>query len=140
MQLVILAFYCERFLHMLAPMPKSKIDKSTSVLYNGQYRLEQTTGFAQWLHDLRDMVGRARILKRLRRVADGNLGDVKAIGDGVYELRMFFGPGYRVYFMFQGDALILLLAGGDKSSQERDIASAKEVARQIIDGGENNDI
>ena len=121
-------------------MNTQDIDKSPSVLYKGQYRLEQTIGFVQWLHDLRDTLGRARILKRLRRVADGNLGDVKAIGDGVHELRMFFGPGYRVYFMFQGDALIFLLAGGDKSSQERDIANAKEVARQIIDGGEDNDI
>ena len=116
------------------------LDKSPSVLYEGQYRLEQTASFTQGLHDLRDTVGRARILKRLRRVADGSLGDVKAIGDGVHELRMFFGPGYRVYFMFQGDALIFLLVGGDKSSQERDIANAKNVARQIIDGGENNDL
>ena len=113
------------------------IDKRRTVLYEGQYRLEQTAPFREWLLGLRDTAGRARILKRLRRMADGNLGDVKAVGDGVHELRMFFGPGYRVYFMHRGDDLILLLAGGDKDSQERDIAKAKELAGQIIDGGEN---
>ena len=114
------------------------IDNSSPVLYEGQYRLEQTSDFAGWLGGLRDTDGRARILKRLRRVADGNLGDVKAIGDGVHELRMFFGPGYRAYYMMRGDVLILLLAGGDKDSQERDIAKAKELARQILNDDEDN--
>lgn len=102
--------------------------------------MEQTQGFADWLSGLRDTGGRARILKRLRRVADGNLGDVKAIGDSVHELRMFHGPGYRVYFMFCGDVLITLLAGGDKDSQERDIAKAKEMARQILDGNKDDTV
>ena len=116
---------------------KDKIDNSPIVLYAGQYRLVQTDTFVGWFNGLRDTVGRARILKRLRRMADGNLGDVKAVGDGVHELRMFFGPGYRVYFMYRGDVLILLLSGGDKDSQERDIAAAKDLARQILDGGED---
>lgn len=112
----------------------NELDNPPSVLYEGQYRLEQTSDFADWLTELRDTAGRARILKRLRRVADGNLGDVKAIGDSVHELRMFHGPGYRAYFMHRGNVLIILLAGGDKGSQERDIAKAKEMARQILDG------
>lgn len=116
---------------------KDKIDNSPIVLYAGQYRLVQTDTFVGWFNGLRDTVGSARILKRLRRMADGNLGDVKAVGDGIHELRMFFGPGYRVYFMYRGDVLILLLSGGDKDSQERDIAAAKDLARQILDGGED---
>lgn len=117
------------------------IDKHTPVLYKGQsYRLEQTDGFARWLDGLRDRTGRMRIIKRLVRLADGQFGDVKLVGDGVSELRMFFGPGYRVYYMMRGDIVILLLAGGDKDSQPRDIAVAKELVRQAHDGTENDPV
>lgn len=117
------------------------VDNSHSVLYKGQaYRLEQTAGFARWLDDLRDRIGQARIIKRLVRLSGGQFGDVKPVGDGVYELRMFFGPGYRVYYMLRDDVVILLLAGGDKDSQPRDIAAAREMARQECNGTENNPV
>ena len=114
------------------------LDPQPNVLYRGQaYSLEQTELFVDWLADLRDTAGRARIIKRLVRLSDGQLGDVKPVGDGVHELRMFFGPGYRVYFMQHGEVVILLLAGGDKDSQSRDIEHAKELARDARDGCED---
>ena len=81
--------------------------------------------FKDWLYGLRDVAGRKRILARLSRLAQGNLGDCAPVGDGVSELRMFFGPGYRAYFGEQGDTVVVLLCGGDKSSQSRDIEQAK---------------
>lgn len=108
------------------------------VLYIGQsYLLEQTEQFVDWLADLREIAGRARIVKRMVRLADGQFGDAKPVGEGVYELRLFVGPGYRVYFMRKDDAVILLLAGGDKDSQSRDIERAKELARSAHDGLED---
>ncbi|MEQ1724865.1 MAG: type II toxin-antitoxin system RelE/ParE family toxin [Sphingopyxis sp.] len=98
----------------------------------------QTDAFAAWLKALRDRDGRLRILKRLRRLGDGGFGDCKPVGDGVHELRMFFGPGYRAYFTAQGDTVVLLLVGGDKDSQPGDIARAKLMARDLRDGSENN--
>jgi putative addiction module killer protein len=74
---------------------------------------------------------------RLRRLGDGQFGDVKPVGEGVHELRMFFGPGYRAYFMQRGDTVILLLAGGHKDSQAGDIARAKDLARKVRDGSDN---
>jgi len=110
------------------------LDDFPFVLYKGQtYSIEQTEEFGRWLGELRDREGRARILARLRRLADGNAGDVKSVGDGVFELRMFFGPGYRAYFMYRDGVVILLLAGGDKDSQKRDIDKAKQLARRESD-------
>ena len=86
--------------------------------------LLRTEVFDAWLRSLRDLQGRARIDMRIRRLANGNPGDVRPVGRGVSELRIDTGPGYRVYFAGRGDELILLLAGGDKSSQSRDIGSA----------------
>jgi putative addiction module killer protein len=82
--------------------------------------------FAEWLEGLRDRKARARIDARLARARLGNLGDYASVGDGVYELRIFYGPGYRVYFGFESDTVVLLLCGGAKSSQRRDIAVAKD--------------
>lgn len=82
--------------------------------------------FRKWLHSLRDLQARARIRVRLNRVRLGNPGDCKPVGDGVMELRMDFGPGYRVYWGQDGDVLVILLCGGDKSTQTRDIATAKQ--------------
>ncbi len=114
-----------------------EVDKSSFVSYKGQYySLEQSGDFVRWLKKLRDLNGRARILKRLRRLAEGQFGDCQPVGEGVHELRMFFGPGYRVYFTHQGDTVILLLAGGDKDSQAGDIARAKALAREFGDGNE----
>ena len=81
--------------------------------------------FTTWLNGLRDKIARKRILARMKRVEQGNLGDYKSVGDGVLELRLFFGSGYRIYFGQDGDTLIILLLGGDKSSQTQDIELAK---------------
>lgn len=125
---------------MVKPDP-NKVDNSALVLYEGQkFRLEQTETFEAWLKALRDREGRSRILKRLRRLADGHVGDCKAVGEGVSEVRMFFGPGYRAYFMTRGDTLILLLVGGDKDSQSRDIALAHQLARKVRDDGDDKDL
>ena len=93
--------------------------------------VRQTSRFATWLAGLRDERARARILKRLDRARDGNLGDVAAVGEGVSEMRIFYGPGYRVYFLSRGPELIVLLCGGDKSTQDADIEEAKGLAREI---------
>ncbi len=81
--------------------------------------------FTEWLDNLRDLVGRQRILTRLTRLEQGNYGDYKSVGEGVNELRMFFGSGYRVYFGEDGDDVVVLLCGGDKDSQQNDIRQAK---------------
>lgn len=82
--------------------------------------------FRKWLHDLRDVSVRAKIRVRLNRVRLGNFGDTKAVGGGVSELRIPYGPGYRMYFARAGGTVVLLLCGGDKSSQKRDIEKAKQ--------------
>ena len=81
--------------------------------------------FTTWLNRLRDPITRRRIIKRLIRLEHGQLGDTKPVGSGVYELRFFFGAGYRVYYGEDGDTIVVLLCGGDKSSQRRDIQRAK---------------
>ena len=92
--------------------------------------VRQTAEYETWFDGLRDVRARARIDLRLRRVSLGNLGDVKRLGGGVAELRIDYGPGYRIYFARRGPALVLLLAGGDKSTQAADIARARELAAQ----------
>ena len=82
--------------------------------------------FREWLLDLRDAKTRARIRVRLNRVRLGNFGDSRSVGEGVNELRMTFGPGYRIYYGRRGDALVILLCGGDKRTQRRDITRAKQ--------------
>ena len=82
--------------------------------------------FTEWLNSLRDRRARVRIQFRLRRVSSGNLGDYRSVGEGVYELRIDYGPGYRVYFGQVGTTIVLLLCGGDKSTQAADIRKAKE--------------
>ena len=93
--------------------------------------VRQTSRFATWLAGLRDDRARARILKRLDGAGKGNLGDVAQVGGGVAEMRIFYGPGYRVYFVQRGAELIVLLCGGDKSSQAADIAEAKAIAKEV---------
>jgi len=92
--------------------------------------VRQTEVFAEWLRGLRDENARARIQIRIRRLSLGNSGDVKPVGGGVSELRVDYGPGYRVYFRQRGDTLVLLLAGGTKKTQEADIAKAKKLAEE----------
>ncbi len=93
--------------------------------------IRKTPQFARWLDKLQDMRGRGRILARIERLALGNPGDVKAVGEGISELRVDYGPGYRVYYTQQGQSLVILLVGGDKSTQARDIKTALRLARNL---------
>jgi len=93
--------------------------------------IRQTQTFAQWIDALKDLRARARIQARIERLAMGNAGDVKPVGEGVSELRVDYGPGYRVYFKKRGQRIIVLLAGGDKRSQTRDIKTALSLARNL---------
>ena len=93
--------------------------------------VRQTKAFSDWMARLRDHRARARIAARIDRLALGNPGDVKPVGEGISELRVDYGPGYRVYFVKRGKALILLLCGGDKSTQNKDIKTAKEIAASL---------
>jgi putative addiction module killer protein len=93
--------------------------------------VRRTDTFAEWLDDLRDLRARARVQARIERLAMGNPGDVRPVGEGVSELRIDHGPGYRVYFMRRGAELIILLAGGDKSTQTEDIRTALHLARNL---------
>ena len=93
--------------------------------------IRKTGLFANWLDNLRDIQAKARVLVRIERLASGNAGDVKPVGEGVSEMRINYGPGYRVYFVQRGSELIILLAGGDKSSQPRDIKAAIRLAQNL---------
>ena len=93
--------------------------------------IRQTDLYARWFDGLRDRQARARILVRVRRLSLGNPGDVGPVGEGVLEMRIDYGPGYRVYFVSHGEQLVILLAGGDKQSQAGDIHAARELARSL---------
>ena len=93
--------------------------------------VRKTDLFAKWLDTLPDVVGRARVLARIARLAMGNPGDVRPVGEGVSELRIDSGPGYRVYYVQRGLELVILLAGGDKGTQARDIRTAQRLARNL---------
>lgn len=90
-----------------------------------------TDEFNEWIRNLRDIKGRARILVRINRIEEGNFGDTKPVGGGVSELRLQFGSGYRVYYTMQGETVTILLCGGDKGTQDRDIERAKKIAKEI---------
>lgn len=93
--------------------------------------IRKTKIFANWLDGLRDIQARARIQARLARLAAGNLGDVKPVGGGVSELRIDYGPGYRVYYTQRGNEVVILLAGGDKKTQAADIKTALRLANNL---------
>ena len=93
--------------------------------------VRQTAVYAEWFAGLRDRQAKTRIDIRVRRLSLGNAGDVKPVGEGVSELRIPYGSGYRVYFVRKGELLVVLLAGGDKSTQDRDIRVARELARDL---------
>ena len=95
------------------------------------YTVLETEAFASWVDSIRDMSTRIRLRRRVNRAKNGNLGDVKPVGDGVWEMREFFGPGWRMYYTQRGNVLIIMLGGGDQSSQALDIAAAQAMAREI---------
>ena len=94
-------------------------------------KVRQTAEFSHWLRRLEDDNAAGRILVRIRRAELGNLGDCRRVGGGVTEMRVDYGPGYRVYFARQGEAIVVLLCGGDKRTQARDIKRAKELMEQL---------
>jgi len=95
------------------------------------YRIKRTDEFVAWLDGLRDRQAKARLIRRLEKAARGNLGDVKPVGGGVFEMREHFGPGWRMYYTKLGNTLIIMLGGGDKSSQAADIAKAVNLAKRL---------
>jgi putative addiction module killer protein len=94
-------------------------------------RVLKTSAFAVWLDGLKDIGARARVQVRIERLIDGNPGDVEPVGEGVSELRLHYGPGYRVYFKKHGEELVILLAGGVKATQSSDIKTALRLAREL---------
>jgi putative addiction module killer protein len=96
--------------------------------------VRQTEVFSNWLRKLRDHNARARIQIRIRRLSLGNFGDVKPVGEGVSELRIDYGPGYRIYLQQRGNLLVLLLVGGSKKTQQTDIVKAKKLAKEAQNG------
>ena len=95
------------------------------------FQVRKTDTFVRWLDGLRDIRARARVQVRIERLAAGNAGDVEPVGEGVSELRIDYGPGYRVYFKKQGREMVILLAGGDKRTQSADIKTALRLARNL---------
>jgi putative addiction module killer protein len=95
------------------------------------FEIRKTETYAQWLDGLRDIRARARIQVRVERLAAGNLGDIRPVGEGVSEMRIDYGPGYRVYFTRRGREVVVLLAGGDKRTQAADIKTALRLARNL---------
>ena len=93
--------------------------------------VRKTEIFAEWFGSLKDRRAKARIQARIDRMEMGNFGDASPVGEGVSELRIFYGPGYRVYFIQRTSVVVILLSGGNKSSQQSDIAKAKKIARQL---------
>lgn len=93
--------------------------------------IEQTEQFSHWLTDLRDLKAKAKILVRIDRLEMGNPGDVAPVGNGISEMRIHYGPGYRVYYANRGGVLVVLLCGGDKSSQDGDIKTARRLLEEL---------
>ena len=98
------------------------------------YEISQTDKFREWLGNLRDKVAKGSIVRRIERLAEGNFGDSKSVGDNVFELRIDCGQGYRVYFTNIGNKIVFLLLGGNKSTQSSDIKAAKYIAKEVING------
>lgn len=108
------------------------VDNSSCVNYSWHMiEVQKTDVFAKWFDGLKDRRAKARIQARIDRVQMGNFGDVAPVGDGISELRIFYGPGYRVYFVQINSVVVVLLSGGSKATQKSDIAKAKEIALQL---------
>lgn len=113
-------------------MPLTVVDNGRPVNYSSHMiEVRKTEFFSKRFNDLKDRRAKARIQVRIDRMQMGNFGDVTPVGEGVSELRIFYGPGYRVYFIQKFSVLVILLSGGDKSSQQSDIAKAKDLAKQL---------
>lgn len=97
------------------------------------YTIKRMTEFDHWIDSLRDRPTRIRLFRRLEKAQRGLLGDINSVGDGVYEMREFFGPGWRMYYIQRGEVLIVMLGGGDKSSQVQDIEAAKALAVTLME-------
>jgi putative addiction module killer protein len=97
------------------------------------YRILETESFLEWFNSLKDLTARIRLARRLDKARLGNLGDVKALTEGIYEMREKFGPGWRMYYVIRGNTIIVMLGGGDKSSQSNDIKAAKKFALLLED-------
>ena len=95
------------------------------------YTVLETDAFIDWVNSLRDRPTRIRLRRRLGKAVRGNLGDVKPVGSGIWEMREFFGPGWRMYYVQRGELVIMMLGGGDKSSQVSDIEAAKAIAKEL---------
>ena len=95
------------------------------------YIVIETDEFSRWLRGLKDRATRIRLARRLGKARRGNLGDINPVGEGVMEMREFFGPGWRLYYVERAGALVIMLGGGDKSSQVRDIERAKQLAKEL---------
>ena len=108
------------------------------VVYIMSMRTRKTGAFDKWLTKLRDNAGKALILSRIKRLENGNRRDWGPVGEGLFELRVHFGPGYRVYCKDNGDEIVILLCGGDKSTQDADVARAKKIALEPLKDEENN--
>ena len=97
------------------------------------YMIKQTDTFSRWLTKLKDIQAKVSILRRIERVKEGNFGDYKSVGSDVSELRITIGPGYRIYYTQKNDEIVILLVGGDKSTQSKDIQKAKQLAEELQD-------
>ena len=101
------------------------------MLQSGPVEVRKTEAFERWLRSVKDFQARARILARIVRLGGGHAGDARSVGSGVMELRIHFGPSFRIYFTRVGERVVMLLAGGDKSTQARDIAAAVVIAQRL---------
>ena len=111
---------------------KRDIDKPLNVLHKGQaFLLEETLDFAKWLAVLRDRKAKTMIADRIKRAGNGNFGKVRSVQGGVFEMKIDHGPGYRVYYFQRGKELVILLCGGDKRTQDADVAYAKRLKAEI---------
>jgi len=123
------------FILALKSLIESTLPKKLDYLYLfgyyfTMYKSFKTELFSNWLHALKDIKGRVAIARRINRAENGAFGDVEPIGEGVFEMKIDIGPGYRTYYILRNGNLIILLCGGDKSSQKRDIVKAKEMAKE----------
>ncbi|MEM7242326.1 MAG: type II toxin-antitoxin system RelE/ParE family toxin [Pseudomonadota bacterium] len=119
----------------MSPLSDVFLDKMVAVTYKlHMFRLIQSDTYKEWFERLRDPIADKQIRKRLARMIFGHFGDAKSLGDGLYELRFKIGPGYRIYYTQVGQDILVLLSGGDKGSQSRDIERAREIRKDYLDG------